>query len=107
MHAFEGEIAADEQAPLPGERRVEGGAERADGGNGGDAERDADHKNGEAAGSGTELAQRDGKCKRQPQAAPRRRRSVVGGGHDAAARRLAPADVTRPRVTRPSARLTV
>jgi hypothetical protein len=60
VHALEGEIAADEEPPLSGERRVEGGAERADGGNGGDAKRDTDHENGETARSGAELAKSDG-----------------------------------------------
>ena len=56
VHALEGQIAADEQTALPGESLVERCAERADRGNGGNAKRDADHENDEAAGPGAELA---------------------------------------------------
>mgnify|MGYP003694613075 CR=1 FL=1 len=60
-----------------------GGAERADGGNGGDAKRDAQHEDGEAAGAGAELAQGDSERKRQALTACRRGCDEVGGGHDA------------------------
>ena len=90
VHALEGQIAADEQTALPGERLIERGAERADGGNGGDAERDADHEDGEAAGAGAKLAKGNRERKRQMTAACRPGRSEIGCGHEAAARRLAP-----------------
>ena len=77
--------------PWPGERLIERGAERADGGDGDDAKRDAEHEDGEAAGAGAKLAKGDGERKRQ---ADSRRagpgEAMIGGGHDAAARRLAP-----------------
>ena len=65
VHALEGEIAADEQAALAGKGRIEGGAERADGGDGHDAERDAQHEDGEAAGAGAKLAKGNSERKRQ------------------------------------------
>ena len=93
VHALEGEIAADEHAPLAGQRLVERGAERADGGNGGDAERDAEHEDGEPAGAGAELAQRDGEA----QAAAETRRGRAGEARSAAVTRLRPG-AWRPRL---------
>ncbi len=57
---LEREIAADQRAPLAGERLVERGGERADGSDRRDAKRDAEHENGEPAGARAELAERDG-----------------------------------------------
>jgi hypothetical protein len=62
---LEGEIAADEQPPLPRQCLVERGRKRADGGDGGDAEGDAQHENGEPAGAGAQLPQGDGQGKRK------------------------------------------
>ena len=59
MHALEGEIAADKKPPLAGERLVEGGAERSDGRDGGDAERDAGDEDDESASARSQLAKRD------------------------------------------------
>ena len=56
---LEGEIAADQKAALPRQRLVERCRQRADRRHGGDAERDAEHEHGEAAGAGAELAQSD------------------------------------------------
>ncbi len=68
VHALEREVAADQQTPLAGESRIEGGAERADGGHGHDAEGDAQNEDGEAAGAGAKLAQRDSQGERQARA---------------------------------------
>src|SRR5262249_61869682 len=103
VHALEGETAADEQAPLGGERRIEGRTERADGGNGHHAERDTQHEDCEAAGAGAKLAKRDGESERQAQTTCRRGCYEARGSHDAALRRLVAALATRPLVARPSA----
>ncbi len=67
-------ISSKERSP-PIKRRpcraracVERGRQRADRRHGGDAKRDAEHEDGEAAGAGAELAQRDRERKRQPEA---------------------------------------
>ena len=62
---LEREVAADQRAPLAGERLIERGGERADGSDRRDAERDAQHENCEPAGARAKLAERDGE--RQPE----------------------------------------